>query len=183
MRPTLSFSGETLSSTTNKTSKPVLGLALLALIIAAASLAEVYVVTLQLSQQNKRIDDQNRKADALSTQLGDISKQRSTKPSTVTRTIYTLVLPAVVGDTYDHYSPQTVVVQKGDRVRIVLNNTDDGNAHGFAVDAYGINKVVNPSQSITIEFVADKAGIFTYYCTVFCGAGHLQMTGQLIVLG
>jgi len=160
-------------------SKPVLGLAILALIIAAASLTEVFVISQQLSEQTK-------KADELSSQLAVISSQLSglaTKPQTGTRTIYMVVIADMGGDGYDKFYPQTVVVQKGDKVRIVLNNTDEDMDHGFALDAYGINQVVKAGQTITIEFVADKPGVFEFICTVPCGPGHSEMTGQLIVLG
>ena len=87
------------------------------------------------------------------------------------------------GDGYDKFLPQTVTVLKGDTVKIVLNNIDMDMDHGFAIDAYGINQVVKAGQTITIEFTADKAGVFTFYCTIPCGPGHSEMTGQLIVLG
>lgn len=157
-------------------SKPVLGLALLALIIAAASLTEAFVITQQLSDQNKRVD-------ALSSQLSGLSSQLSAKPETGTRTIYMLAIPDMGGDGYDKFNPETITVIKGDTVKIVLNNIDAGMDHGFAIDAYGINQVVKAGQTITVEFVADKAGIFTFYCTIPCGPGHSEMTGQLIVLG
>ncbi len=157
-------------------SKPVLGLALLAVIIAAASLTEVFVVTQQLSEQGKKVDE-------LSSQLGALSTQFSAKPETGTRTVYMIVIADMGGDGYDKFLPQTVTVLKGDTVKIVLNNTDLGMDHGFAIDAYGISQVVKAGQTITIEFLADKPGVFTFYCTIPCGPGHSEMTGQLIVLG
>ena len=158
------------------TSKSVLGLAILAVIIAAASLTEVFVLTQQLS-------DQTKKADQLSSQLSALVNQLSSaKPQTGTRTIYMLALADVGGAGYDKFDPGTIVVQKGDRVHLVLNNTDEMD-HGFAIDAYGISQEVHSQSTITIDFVADKAGVFTFYCTFPCGPGHPQMIGQLIVLG
>ena len=157
-------------------SKPVLGLALLALIIAAASLTEVFVVTQQLSDQSKKFDE-------LSTQLSALSNQPSPKPETGTRTIYVVALADMGGDGYDKFYPQTITVLKGDMVKIILRNNEDDMGHGFAIDAYGINQSVSAGQTVTIEFLADKPGVFTFYCTVPCGTGHSEMTGQLIVLG
>ncbi len=150
------------------TSKPLLGLALLALIIAAASLTEVFVLTQQVSDQTKKVDQLSSSA---------------AKPQTGTRTIYMTIIADMGGEGYDKFLPQTVTVLKGDKVQVVLNNTDAGMDHGFAIDAYGINQVVKAGQTITIEFIADKPGVFTFYCTIPCGPGHSQMTGQLIVLG
>jgi heme/copper-type cytochrome/quinol oxidase subunit 2 len=159
-------------------SKPVLGLAALALIIAAASLTEVFVITGQLSEQAKKSDGLSSKLDGLSGQLSSLS----TKSETGTRTIYMVAIADLGGNGYDKFFPQTVTVLKGDKVKLVLNNTDEMD-HGFAIDTYGINQVVKAGQTITIEFVADKAGVFEFYCTIPCGSGHSQMTGQLIVLG
>jgi nitrous-oxide reductase len=32
-----------------------------------------------------------------------------------------------------------------------------------------------------MEFVADKEGVFPFYCLEFCSALHLEMTGYFIV--
>ena len=32
-----------------------------------------------------------------------------------------------------------------------------------------------------VEFTADKAGEFDFYCTVFCGDKHQEMKGKLII--
>jgi nitrous-oxide reductase len=34
---------------------------------------------------------------------------------------------------------------------------------------------------VTIEFIADTPGVFPFYCSEFCSALHLEMTGYLIV--
>ncbi len=156
-----------------KASKPVLGLAILALIIAAASLTEVFVLTGQLTEQTIRIDE-------LSSKLTGAPAR--TTLETGTRTIYMVAMGDMGGEGYDKFFPQTVTVLRSDGIKLVLNNTDEM-PHGFAIDAYGINKVVRAGETITIEFVADKAGVFDFYCSVPCGPGHSQMTGQLIVLG
>lgn len=41
--------------------------------------------------------------------------------------------------------------------------------------------VVDPGETKTIEFVADKPGVFAYYCTNFCSALHQEMQGYLLV--
>ncbi len=37
------------------------------------------------------------------------------------------------------------------------------------------------AKTQTIEFVADMSGTFTYYCTEFCSALHLEMLGYFLV--
>ena len=77
------------------------------------------------------------------------------------------------------FSPSTIEVNKGDKVRLIVTSTDV--PHGIAIKEYGINEQLNPGKPVTIEFTADKAGTFTAYCSVFCGSGHGKMKGNLIV--
>lgn len=79
------------------------------------------------------------------------------------------------------FEPSTITVNKGDKVRIIAESLDV--PHGFAIDEYGINLYLDGLRSKTAEFVADKAGTFTFYCNVLCGTGHRKMRGKLIVKG
>jgi nitrosocyanin len=62
--------------------------------------------------------------------------------------------------------PGPVVVYKGDTVKIkAINNVkSDPPVHGLAIEAYGIQTVVNAGKPETIEFKADKTGIFPIIC-------------------
>jgi nitrosocyanin len=76
--------------------------------------------------------------------------------------------------------PGPVVVQKGDSVRIqAINNVQsDPPVHGLAIEAYGIQALVNVGKPEIIEFKADKAGIFPIICHL-----HPPHVGtQLVVL-
>jgi nitrosocyanin len=76
--------------------------------------------------------------------------------------------------------PGPVVVEKGDTVRIkAINNVkSDPPVHGLAIEAYGIQAVVNLGKPETIEFKADKPGIFPIICHL-----HPPHVGtQLVVL-
>jgi len=77
------------------------------------------------------------------------------------------------------YEPDTIRVKQGDMVRITLTSADV--PHGFAINEYGIDQKISPSNSTVVEFLADKNGAFTYYCNVPCGAGHKSMKGTLVV--
>ena len=80
---------------------------------------------------------------------------------------------------HDAYSVQTIVANKGDNLTIKFYNTEGEERHTFTLDApYNINEDLKGGQNSTINFVADKEGIFTYYCKY-----HLPtMTGKLLVL-
>ncbi len=62
--------------------------------------------------------------------------------------------------------PGTIVVKKGEAVKIkAINNVkDDPAEHGLAIEAFGVKQVVNRGKPETVEFKADKAGIFPIKC-------------------
>jgi nitrosocyanin len=76
--------------------------------------------------------------------------------------------------------PGPVVVKKGDTVKIkAINNVkSEPLVHGLAIEAFGIQEVVNEGKPVTIEFKADKSGIFPISCHL-----HPAHVGtQLVVL-
>ncbi len=77
------------------------------------------------------------------------------------------------------FSPASITVKKGDTVRITFKNTDG--THSWGIDAYDIRtRELGTGEQQTIEFVADKAGSFEYYCSV--GTHHEKgMKGTLVV--
>ena len=77
------------------------------------------------------------------------------------------------------FEPSTIEVNKGDRVRLIVTSTDV--PHGIAISEYGINERLDVGKPVTIEFTADKQGTFTAFCSVFCGSGHKDMKGKIIV--
>jgi nitrous-oxide reductase len=81
------------------------------------------------------------------------------------------------------YSMREFKVKKGDEVTIVLTNLDkvEDLTHGFAIAKYNVNFIVNPQETKSVTFKADKAGIFWCYCTHFCHALHLEMRSRMIV--
>jgi nitrous-oxide reductase len=44
-----------------------------------------------------------------------------------------------------------------------------------------VNVVVDPGETKTFTFRAERSGVFPYYCTNFCSALHQEMQGYLIV--
>lgn len=72
-----------------------------------------------------------------------------------------------------------LTVTKGDTIVLKIKNLDV--PHGFGLDEFGINTVTPPVEVTTIKFTASQEGQFTFYCTVFCGTGHPNHKGTLIV--
>lgn len=76
-----------------------------------------------------------------------------------------------------------ITVKEGDKVVIHLTNIDldQDITHGFGINSYDLNMEVQPGQTQTMEFIADKAGTYPLYCTNFCSALHQEMSGYLLV--
>jgi nitrous-oxide reductase len=81
------------------------------------------------------------------------------------------------------FEPTTLEVNKGDKVTIYLTNIEQttDELHGFGLNEYNINIVADPGETKVIEFTADKAGVYPFYCTNFCSALHQEMQGYLLV--
>ncbi|SHN87659.1 Sec-dependent nitrous-oxide reductase [Desulfitobacterium chlororespirans] len=81
------------------------------------------------------------------------------------------------------YYPDHVEVNEGDHVTWYLTNTDfdEDITHGFGICLYDLNAEAQPGETIKFEFVADKAGVYPFYCTNFCSALHQEMQGWFIV--
>ena len=77
------------------------------------------------------------------------------------------------------FVPSEVRVKKGDTVRLKVTSTDV--PHGIAIPGYDIAEGLPVNEERVVEFVADKAGTFDFYCSVYCGSGHGAMRGKLIV--
>lgn len=85
----------------------------------------------------------------------------------------------ITADEYS-FSPTSISVSKGDTVKINFKN--NGNfTHNYIIDELGLEtRNVPKGGTDMIEFVADKEGTFTYYCSIDSHA-NLGMKGELEV--
>ena len=71
------------------------------------------------------------------------------------------------------FTPDTINVKKGQKVKIIINNIDT--THGINLPDF------NVAGNDSIEFTADKIGEFVFKCNTYCGDGHGAMQGNIIV--
>ena len=77
------------------------------------------------------------------------------------------------------FTPAEIHVNPGDRVTIEFVSTDV--VHGISIDGYDFKLTSDPGQPSTGSFIANKAGIFRFRCSVPCGNLHPFMIGKLQV--
>ncbi|GAB4575699.1 MAG: Sec-dependent nitrous-oxide reductase [Anaerolineae bacterium] len=82
-----------------------------------------------------------------------------------------------------HFTPEHVEIQAGDHVTWTITNIERARdaTHGFSIPYYGINLSIEPGETVTFEFDATEPGVFSWYCTEFCSALHLEMMGYLTI--
>lgn len=77
------------------------------------------------------------------------------------------------------FSPAEWQINPGDRVTIELVSSDV--VHGFSLDGYNFELKADPGQTVRGSFIANKAGLFHFRCSVPCGNLHPFMVGKLQV--
>ena len=77
------------------------------------------------------------------------------------------------------FTPDTVKVKVGRSVTLVLTSLD--RIHGFKMPQLGIRTEIIPDQETRVTFTPEKTGSYAFFCDVFCGDGHEDMTGTLVV--
>lgn len=84
-----------------------------------------------------------------------------------------------------HLTPDNIEgVKVGDEVYFHVTNLEQDwdVPHGFAIKgANNAEILVMPGETQTLKWVADRVGIFPFYCTDFCSALHQEMSGYLRV--
>ena len=82
-----------------------------------------------------------------------------------------------------HITPEIIEVDEGDDVTLHFTNLEraQDETHGFALYGQNVNLSIEPGKVSSFHFVADKPGVYPYYCTEFCSALHLEMQGYLLV--
>jgi heme/copper-type cytochrome/quinol oxidase subunit 2 len=78
------------------------------------------------------------------------------------------------------FSPGEIQVNPGDQVTIELVSTDV--MHGLSLDGYNLNLTAQPGQPARGTFVAEKAGVLRFRCSIPCGNMHPFMIGKLQIV-
>lgn len=77
------------------------------------------------------------------------------------------------------FSPSVITVQLN--VPVVLEFTSLDRLHGFAIPDLKLEAEIKPGETTRVRFIPDKLGTFQFHCNRFCGSGHEDMNGQIVV--
>lgn len=86
------------------------------------------------------------------------------------------------------YDPEVIHVHMDETVVLKLNGEAEENesnlgltTHTFTIDEFSVNLKVEVNETVKTVFTPTKRGRFSFYCNVYCGEGHDDMKGLLIV--
>lgn len=77
------------------------------------------------------------------------------------------------------FTPNEITVRRGETVTLAIRSIDF--THGFSLPDLGLRSDLIPGKVTRIKLIPTRAGKFTFLCDNFCGDGHENMNGILIV--
>lgn len=77
------------------------------------------------------------------------------------------------------FSPSRIEVAQDDLVKLTITSQDV--AYSVTIDEYRVSRRVPAGGTTTLEFRADRAGMFAFYSNLTSDSRHAQMKGELIV--
>ena len=105
----------------------------------------------------------------------------ATSVSFARQDLATASAPTVVEVTVKRFAfePERIEVTEGDRIQLVVRSADG--IHGIGIKKFKVEKKIPRGETVTIDFVASAAGEFPVLCSEYCGKGHEDMKGTLVV--
>jgi hypothetical protein len=77
------------------------------------------------------------------------------------------------------FTPSQIMLRAGTPEILELTSLD--RQHGFNCPALGIRTDVNPGVISRLRVTAKKPGTYPFHCDIFCGEGHSEMVGDIVV--
>jgi len=77
------------------------------------------------------------------------------------------------------FTPNALRMRKGVPVVLEFSNADTG--MGFSAPDLAVRTDIPPGKVTRLRVVPGKVGTFPFFCDIFCGSGHEDMTGTITV--
>jgi cytochrome c oxidase subunit 2 len=78
------------------------------------------------------------------------------------------------------FKPREITLKKD--VPVIFELASQDRHHGFNLPDFRLRADVQPGTVGKLRFVPHKAGTFTFFCDVFCGDQHEEMSGTIRVV-
>lgn len=77
------------------------------------------------------------------------------------------------------FTPSVIELKVGEPVVLELTTLD--RKHGFQIPDLKVDENIEPGKITRVRIIPVKAGTYEFHCDVFCGSGHEEMAGQIVV--
>ena len=77
------------------------------------------------------------------------------------------------------YTPGVIRLKRG--VPVMIELTSEDIVMGFSAPDFGVRADVLPGKTARVRIDPVRAGTYTFVCDIFCGTGHEDMSGTIIV--
>ena len=78
------------------------------------------------------------------------------------------------------FEPSAIEATVGEKLQLVVRSADG--VHGLEIKKFKVKKEIpRGGEPVTIDFTATTEGNFPILCSEYCGNGHDDMSGMLIV--
>ena len=77
------------------------------------------------------------------------------------------------------FTPAVIELKLGEPVVLELTTLD--RKHGFQISDLNIDESIEPGKVTRVRISPAKAGTFLFHCDTFCGSGHEEMAGEIVV--
>ena len=91
------------------------------------------------------------------------------------------VQPEVISITAKRFEFNPSVVQLKLGVPVMLELTSLDRLHGFSVPELGIRVDVEAGGVARVSVTPEATGEYVFLCDIFCGGGHSEMQGRIVV--
>lgn len=79
------------------------------------------------------------------------------------------------------FEPAVIEVTAGEPVRLMVTSADG--VHGLAIKKFKVSKEIpRGTKPVVIDFTPKEPGRYPILCSEYCGDGHDDMMGTLVVL-
>lgn len=78
------------------------------------------------------------------------------------------------------FRPDGITLKKG--VPVILEFTSKDAIMGFSAPALKTRADIIPGKITRVRVVPDQVGVIAFFCDIFCGSGHEDMSGTITVV-